>query len=56
MKAERCVNDVRSGGTNRNVKTDLDPINIFTYHIYQSTQGVPVAIELDSLELCNRPK
>jgi hypothetical protein len=56
MKAERCVNDdVRSGGTNRNVETDLDPINIFVYHNHQSIQGLVVAIELDSLELCNCP-
>jgi len=50
------MNDVRLCGANRNVKTDLDPINIFLYHIHQSTQGVAVAVELDSLELCNRPK
>jgi hypothetical protein len=56
MKAERCVNDVGSGGTNRNVETDLDPINIVVYHNHQSIQGFSVAIELDSLELCNRPK
>jgi len=55
MEAERCVNDVRSGGTNRNVETDLDPINIFVYHNHQSIQGPAVAIELDSLELCNCP-
>jgi hypothetical protein len=56
MKAKRCVNDVTSGGTNRNVETDLDPINIFLYHIHQSIQGFTVAIELDSLEIFDCPK
>ena len=56
MKAERCVNDVILSGTNRNVETDFDPINIFRYHNHQFLQGYAVPIELDSLELRNRPK
>ena len=47
---------MRSGGTNRNVETDLDPINIFVYHDHQPIQGFAVAIEFDGLELCNCPK
>ena len=56
MKAEGCVNDVISGGTNRNVETDFDLFNIFVCRNPQFIQGFAVTIELDSLELCNCPK
>ena len=56
MKAERRVNDVISGGINWNGETDFDPIDIIVYHNHQFIQGFVLAIELDSLELCNCPK
>ena len=56
MKAERRVNDVISGGINWNAETDFDPIDVFVYRNHQFIHGFAVAIELDSLELCNCPK
>ena len=56
MKAERRMNDFISSGINWNGETDFDPIDIIVYHNYQFIQGFALAIELDSLELCNCPK
>ena len=56
MKAARRVSDVISGGINWNGDTDFDPIDVFVYRNHHFIQGFAVAIELDSLKLCNCPK